>query len=486
MYRLRGSDAFAVYSDSPTSPFVTLKVAIYTPTAAGDTPDVGDIKGFVKERITVTGAGRADYRILRVPFDLHHPVWVHDPDFDPENHLHETELPSPGGKEQLCDFLSELMGKPLNPDIPLWEIWLISGLAAGKIAIAFKIHHALADGKMISRMIEIAHRRTNFGDVSKEEVGGEPIPAKSRLVGDALLDLARSYTIELPHFYHHIKQARRKSAAIIEAMAGAEEKVVAPFSAPFTLLNKIGGGAERIYRYETFSLSEFKTLSRHFDCTINTLVMGVCSESLKRYLRDIDDLPSESLIVAMPIGDQAGSSLRKLLKSDIQNNNLAVAILPLYQNIGEFSQRLAAIKKAARAAIDHVRHADGRRFDNYFDYMPGTAVRLMHSAINNRQRKKRNPHANTVISNVPGPRKTLYALDGRLKLEELLSVGNLTDAGHLNITVWSYVDKLSFSFLIREGALPQPESLVAHLKDVVEELRERYLADTVVQSRGRQ
>lgn len=481
MYRLRGSDAFAVYSESPTSPFVTLKVAIYSPTDEGDTPDSDDIKDFVKQRITVTGAGRADFRILRVPFDLHHPVWVHDPDFDPENHIHEAELPLPGGKEQLCEFLSELMGRPLNPDIPLWEIWLISGLEDGKTAIAFKIHHALADGKTIARMIEIAHRRTNFGGGNEEEAEGEHIPGASRLVGDALLDLARSYTVELPHFYHHLKQARQKNAAIVEALAGAVENLVAPFSAPFTVLNRIGGSAERIYRYETFSLSEFKTLSRHFDCTINTLVMGVCSETLKRYLQEVDDLPSEPLIAAMPIGDQAGSTLKKLLKSDIQNNNLAVAVLPLYQNIEDIGQRLAAIKEAARAAIDHVRHADGRRFDNYFDYMPGTAIRLMHSAINQRQRKKQNPHANVVISNVPGPRQLLYALDGRLKLEELLSVGNLTDAGHLNITVWSYVDKLSFSFLIRKGALPHGEVIADHLRDVVDELRGRYLTDETVE-----
>jgi len=482
MYRLRGSDAFAVYSESPTSPFVTLKVAIYGPTNRDDAPGPGDLKQFVKERIAVTGAGRADYRILRVPFDLHHPVWVHDPDFSPDNHIHEAKLSPPGGTEELCQFLSDLMGKPLNPEIPLWEIWLISGLADGKMAVAFKIHHALADGKTISRLIEIAHRRTDFGDMSEEERGGEPLPAKSLLVGSALLDLARSYTVEFPHFYHHIKQARQKNAAIIEAMAGVEENVVPPFSAPFTLLNKMGGGAERIYRYETFSLSEFKSLARHFDCTINTFVMGVCSETLKRYLHDVDDLPAEPLLAAMPIGDQAGGRLKKLLKCDIQNNNLAVAVLPLYQNIEDFNQRLCAIKAASRAATDHVRHADGRRVDNYFDYLPGTAVRMMHSAINRRQRKKKNPYANTVISNVPGPRQTLYALDGRLQLEELLSVGNLTDAGHLNITVWSYVDKLSFSLLVRKGALPRPERIAAHLNVVFEEIRSRYLVDIAEES----
>ena len=75
-----------------------------------------------------------------------------------------------------------------------------------------------------------------------------------------------------------------------------------------------------------------------------------------------------------------------------------------------------------------------------------------------------------VISNVPGPKKPLYALDGRLRLEELLSTGNIVDAGNLNITVWSYVDNLVFSFYIRKDVLPRPERILDHLRDVVTEL----------------
>ncbi len=469
MQRLRGSDAYAIYSDTPTSPFITLKAAIYRPTDEKDHPDREAIKGFITRAIAKVGPARAGLGIIRVPLDLHHPVWVQLPDFRADDHIHEAVLPSPGGKAQLCDFLSDLVAKPLDMSRPLWEIWVVDGLEGGRTAIVFKVHHALVDGKTLARLIEQAH--SDGKGVSSEQPeaipGKEPLPGKSRLISDALIDLAKSYTVELPHYYRYLQRARRHAAAVRESGGN----LVKPFSAPFTLLNVARASSTRIYRYESISLPDFKILARQFDCTINTLVIGVCSEALRRYLQELDALPSESLITAMPVGDPSATRLEQLLGSGIHNNNLAVAILPLYQNITDFGQRLRAIKDASKAAIDHVLHEEGRRFDNYLDFLPGTAIRAMNAAIIRRQKKKLKPHANLVISNVPGPRKTLYALDGRLQMEELLSVGNLMDNGHLNITVWSYVDKLCFSFLFRKDALPDPDNLVTHLHNVVAELQ---------------
>ena len=107
----------------------------------------------------------------------------------------------------------------------------------------------------------------------------------------------------------------------------------------------------------------------------------------------------------------------------------------------------------------------------------GTVIRLVNAEMTRRQTKKQSPYANVVISSVPGPRETLYALSGRLKMVELLSAGNLADGGNLNITAWSYVDTLSFSFYTRKGVLPKPEKINGHLRDVIEELQEQHLTD---------
>jgi len=485
MQRLRGSDAFAIYSETSHSPFVTLKVGIYEPTDADHPADVGELRQMVKNSISAMGLARAALRIVRVPLDLHHPVWVADPEFSPDDHIYHVSLPAPGGKTELSDFISDLLGLPLNPDRPLWEIWLVEGLEKNRLAVVMKIHHALADGKYVAAMIKQFHSTepqpaaTQSPARSREDrmLEGERIPGPARLVTDALVDLFKSYTVELPHYYRHLKQAREGSAAL----KNLETKDAKHYTAPWTILNQ-SGSRYRLYRYETFSLGTFKALAKKFDCTINSLILGVGSEAIKRYLVEVDKAPDSTLLCAVPVGDQTDATPKTLLGCGIHNNNLAVAMVPLFQNIDDFQERVQAIKRAARAAVDAVKRSNGRRFDNYLDFLPGTFIRMIHSYMTRRAAQHKPPPANVIISNVPGPSETLYACDGKLKLVELMSSGNLADAGSLNITVWSYVDNLCFSFYFRKGVLPQPERLIEHMREVVRELEQNYLEGNQAQA----
>ncbi len=477
MQRLRGSDAYTVYGGTPRSPFVTMKVAIYKPTPGHAPPGRDEVRQFITDGVAGVGVAHAGLRVIRVPLDLHHPVWVRAPGFSLDDHLFEVELPAPGNKAQLSDFLSDLMGRPLKEDRPLWEVWIVNGLEHDRVAIVFKVHHALADGKMMARLIELTHGDSSgaaFGKRAEQEWIEEPLPGKLRLIGGALKDLAKSYTVELPHFYRHLQESRRKDSPL----DSLPENPVKAFAAPFTALDVHGDSSERIYRYETFSLADFKALSREYDCTINTVVLGICAEALKQYLDLVDQAPEESLVTSIAIGGQVGNQYRSTFDSRIHNNNMAVAYVPLYQNIADFGQRLQAIQQAVRTTVDHVKYGDGRRFDNYLDFMPGTAARLVNRMLCSRQAKRKRPMANLVISNVPGPRERLYAADGRLEMDELLSVGNLVDAANLNITVWSYVDNMTFSFYFRKDAIPQPEKLVEFTRTVVSNLLEEKLRKT--------
>jgi len=475
MERMHGVDAFLVYSETPTSPFVTLKVTVYEPVDPNDVPDMEEVRCFVKEQIDRLSGGVTGMRILRVPFDLHHPLWVSDPDYSPDDHIYRTALPAPGDKAQLCEFLSDLMGRPLDPSRPLWEVWLIEGLEGGRIAIAAKVHHALADGKTVATLVAKTSQAGARG-VKTEPVAPEPIPGTTRLIVDALVDLFRTYTDEIPQYFRELKQIRQEAGEGGEADESGERVEDEPVpSAPFTVFNERAGGRYRIYRYETFSLTSFKRLAKVFDCTLNTLVLGVCSEVLRRYLRDVETLPRISLVTAMPVGERARHARRTLLHAGPPHNHVAVARLSLHTDIEDFGERLQAIKRSAKAAIRQVQRAYGRRFDNFLEFLPGTFVRWVHKALSWQQAKRTKAFANAVISNVPGPREPLFALDGRLRMIELLSAGNIADAGNMNITVWSYVDNLCFSFYMRKGALPEPEKIPAYAREVVEELEKRFL-----------
>src|ERR1700683_183538 len=103
-------------------------------------------------RLTEVLAGRVPLvpvlrrKLLNAPLGLDQPYWVDDPDFDIEYHVREIALPRPGSDAQLTEQVSRLHARPLDRSRPLWEIYLITGLAKRRVAVYTKIHHAAIDG----------------------------------------------------------------------------------------------------------------------------------------------------------------------------------------------------------------------------------------------------------------------------------------------------------------------------------------------------
>src|SRR5712691_8808879 len=94
-------------------------------------------------------------KLLNVPLGLDQPYWIDDPDFDIEYHIRELALPRPGSDAQLTEQISRLHARPLDRARPLWEIYLITGLAKKKIAVYTKIHHAAIDGVSGSELLTV-------------------------------------------------------------------------------------------------------------------------------------------------------------------------------------------------------------------------------------------------------------------------------------------------------------------------------------------
>ena len=78
--------------------------------------------------------------------------WVDDEDFDVERHYRYVTLDAPGDEAALQAYVSSQTGIPLDPTHPLWEIHFISGFGGGSAAF-FRIHHAIADGIALTRVM---------------------------------------------------------------------------------------------------------------------------------------------------------------------------------------------------------------------------------------------------------------------------------------------------------------------------------------------
>ena len=162
MQQLSAQDASFVYLETPHTPMHIGSVGIYDPsTAPGGFVRFKDILRFIEQRLP--GARSFRQRLVRVPFDLDHPYWIEDPEFDLEFHVRHIALPKPGDWRQLCIQVARLHARPMDLSKPLWEFTIIEGLdnidglPPGCFALVSKVHHAAIDGMSGVEMSAAVH-----------------------------------------------------------------------------------------------------------------------------------------------------------------------------------------------------------------------------------------------------------------------------------------------------------------------------------------
>ena len=128
-------------------------------------------------------------RLVEVPLGLDKAYWIDDPDFDIEFHVRELALPKPGNDRQLSEQVARLHARPLDRSRPLWELYLISGLPRGKVAIYNKIHHAAVDGvsggDILSALLDLTPEGRPVPEEPEPYVGEQPPSGWSLLARSA-------------------------------------------------------------------------------------------------------------------------------------------------------------------------------------------------------------------------------------------------------------------------------------------------------------
>jgi diacylglycerol O-acyltransferase len=450
MQRMTGLDASFLYMESPRLPMHTLKLAVL---------DVADVPGgYQFKRVLDLLGGHMHLlpamrrRIVAVPLGLHHPLWIDDPAFRVEDHVSRARLPDGAGEAELDALLAEIAEQPLPRDRPLWQLWAAEGMtdADGRPLVAFiaKVHHALGDGLATAEML-----RRAMIDVSPLP---EPPPAPVHLPGPAAL--ARKALGE------HLRQLAGLPPLIAASVRGglrarrlARGEVRPPrlFSGPRTLFNRTIT-ARRDYTRLELPLAEFKRIKRTFACTVNDVVLAVVAGALRRYLQAHGEPCDFPLIASVP--SSTGGT-------HPAGNHVSSLYSALRADIADPVERLRQTKLATDAAKR--KHA-ALGEDMLARWLEFTRL-APHAWLWRRLLPRlRRPPVHLVVSNVPGPRVPLE-IDGA-RLVRLASVGPLLEGVGLNITVWSYVDTMSFSILSCPDSLPAPDTLAAAMRASLEEL----------------
>ena len=91
MQRLTGLDASFLYMETPTMPMHVSGTYIYDPSTVPGGYGFDRIRAELERRLHLLPPYRR--RLVEVPFQLHHPLWIEDPDFDLDFHLRRAALP---------------------------------------------------------------------------------------------------------------------------------------------------------------------------------------------------------------------------------------------------------------------------------------------------------------------------------------------------------------------------------------------------------
>src|SRR5436309_5487413 len=298
MRRLTGLDATFLYMETPSNHMHVASTAVFDPSTVPGGYSFDKVRGLVENRLPLLPPFR--WRLVEVPFGLHHPLWIEDPDFDLDYHIRRAALPSPGSDAELAEFAADVFSRPLDRSRPLWEMYVVEGLENGHIATITKTHHSAIDGVSGAELtVNLLDLQPEPSEVDPPETPWEPdrVPSDFELVAYALNSLARQP-------FRAAKAVRRTALAALNVRRRNRQPDVmpppAPFSAPRTAFNVSIGGRRR-FAFADVPLDEVKMVKNSLGGTVNDVVLAICAGALRRYLLGHGVLPDTGLVAMVPI-----------------------------------------------------------------------------------------------------------------------------------------------------------------------------------------
>ena len=470
MKRLSLLDALFLYMETPQTPMHVASVTIFKPVS----PQY-DLFARFREHV----AARLDLlpsyrrRLEPTPLGLDHPAWVIEDKLDLDYHIRHEALPKPGGMQELRALVAQLHAAPLDRSRPLWEYHFIEGLEDGGFAVYIKVHHSTMDG--------VAGMAT-LGVTYDFAPGAEHETLPERIVPP---DVEPSDFIELTSTAvgDFIRQGWRAVKAL-PGVTRALTKVAPNFGRdarflfgyvkdmPRTPFNRAISG-HRVYATSSLPLHEVKALGKSRGATINDVVLALCAGALRRYLAEHAALPEKPLTAGVP------ASLRPLGNAEL-NNQVVFTLSRLPTDVAEPLPRLAAAKAAGQESKNLF--ADMRDLVTTDISILGAPLVVMGLARLWAGARAANylwPFFNTVISNVPGPRQTMYCVGAPATHYFPVSIPYHGCA--LNITVQSYLDQLDFGLIACSETVPDAQRIADF---IVEDFAAMRQADAELSGHG--
>jgi diacylglycerol O-acyltransferase / wax synthase len=460
MERLTGLDAAFLYLETPTHHMHVAMTMVIDPSTMVGGYSFEKVKDFIARRLHLVPPFRR--RLVNVPLNLHHPVWIEDPNFDIDYHIRRIGCPAPGGRRELGEMAGQIASSPLDRSRPLWELWVVEGLKQGRIGIVTKVHHSAIDGASGAELMVHLFSLTADAPDPEPAPPTEPdhIPNEFELLGYAAASKLRR-TMSLP------KLIGNTVGAVNRVAQGRRDPLVAVGAAPLTAPRTSWNGALSTGRTVGFArvpLPDVKDIKTAFGCTVNDVVLALCTGTLRHYMIDRDELPDTPLIATCPV------SVRPDGEKSI-GNKVSAMFTNLPTNEADPAERVRLIQESTVGAKAEHNAVGADMLQNWAEYAAPNTINLasrLYSSLG--LAGSHRPVHNVIISNVPGPPFPLYYAGA--EMIAAYPMGPAMEGVGLNITVFSYKDSVDFGFMADREMVPDVWDMADHVRVALAELQE--------------
>jgi WS/DGAT/MGAT family acyltransferase len=436
--RLSALDASFLAVESDDAPMHVGWVSTFDAPEDGPRPEFPELFDHLAARLAL--APRYRQKLAPVPFGLHEPEWVDDPDFDPAEHL----LHAPG--DDLDALVDEIFSTPLPRDRPLWQFWLADGLPEGQIAMICKAHHCMVDGVAIADLSKlIFDAEPDAGDrPAGDAVEPAPPPTAGERLVRAVADRAADGAA--------LALAPARLAGRLPALPGIANRGARTLAhtllppAPASTFNRPGTPRRHHVRV-TRSIDDLRTIRRRFGVTPNDVVLAVCAGALRSFAGP------QRLKVMVP------ADVRGAGDSD-EGNRISFVFLELPCDEPDPVERLRAVHRATSS-----RDGDADDLDVAFRALaltPAPVQRVLAQAFAHPRM------SNLTISTVAGPAVPRYMRGCRLRTVH--SAVPLSERHALSIGVVMVAKKACFGIYADAATLPGADALRDDLDAAFDEL----------------
>jgi diacylglycerol O-acyltransferase / wax synthase len=466
--QLSMTDAFMLSVETDKQKIQMASVSILAPAANGQRPVTREaLRDLVAERIHLAPA--LHRKLMRVPLGLDFPYWVNDSDIDLDYHVRAFALPSPGDDRALSEAVGRLVSEAFDHARPLWQLYVIEGLKDRRVAVMFKLHHAVVDGISGLDLHTMLFDHSPAGrDVPapRDQVAG--VPSRRELLVRAirrvpiqilrvLLGGIRSlpYLDQLMPF--RVVPGVGLLAGTIRWLArlvrlGGEGMLIEGqgLKAPKTALDHRVTSNHRSWAFARTALEEAKRVKNHYGVTLNDVVVATTAGAIRQLLAGLNEAPEEPLVALIPISVRSEDA-------ESHGNLVQVMFIELPTNEADPEKRLLETHLALRAAKErhHAVPATAMRGADEL-LMPALFIRASQAAT--LLSSVTGVMTNVVISNVPGPAVPVYIAGARV--EALYPVGGVIEGFGFSTIVFSYCTDLQVGFTFTKDSPADPWRLV--------------------------